>query len=176
VSRARLALALTVAALAACARSSGEVEGYELNDAGAQAVVALSACGLDIPDFGTGTTWTDLYRDIFGPTGKPGSCSLESNCHGANAAKDPKAGANDPAGIKCFDQKSCRQSFFTAGLLNSSSAKNPDNAPLFGVLRLCQPNGSAVGIMPKDPVASFKADGSNVQRIKAWIRAGAPDN
>src|SRR5262245_12630143 len=71
---------------AACASAHGEVLGGDLvADAGAltPGPPPCNAAELANVDCGTGSKWSELYRDIFGPTNQPGSCSIQSKCHGA---------------------------------------------------------------------------------------------
>ncbi|MBX3207600.1 MAG: hypothetical protein KF764_21300 [Labilithrix sp.] len=163
----------TLAALAACAEAGGELQGGELSDAGAGATVAL------IPDtggpaeaecVGTGTRWSDLYDDIFGPTGRGGSCVFSGNCHGPDGA-----GARTPSGVECFDRKGCRESFFATGLVSESDSSAPASSILLlGTLRVRRGDAIA-GFMPEAP-ADYVFSEACIKRIETWIRDGAKDD
>src|SRR5512140_1093248 len=75
--------ALVVVAVAnplACTDASGTVSGGDLTfAAGAPAVIAAADAG---PGAGTGTKFSDLYRDFFGPGGAA-KCAGNGQCHGA---------------------------------------------------------------------------------------------
>jgi hypothetical protein len=161
-----------LALVAACAEAGGETKGGELTDAGLQA----SANGVFRPpavdggiDCGEGTTWSSLYRDIFGPTGKPGSCSFQSNCHGSPEGDGAIAGS----GIDCFDQNGCRQSMIDAGLLKPRLARDPDSGGLVSILRRRTPDGEVNGLMPKSP-GSYTYPEACLVRIRGWISNNYP--
>jgi hypothetical protein len=159
------------AALIACSQATGEVRGGELTDAGVEAVEqppfdAGATC------FGSGTKWSDLYRDIFGPTGRPGSCSFRSECHGTPEG----TGARSGSGIQCFDEKGCRQSFFDKNIITPQDSAAPEKSGLFvGLLRVRKPDGTITGFMPQQP-ADYVFPDTCVERIKTWIRDGAKDD
>lgn len=165
---------VAVAVASACATAGGDVQGGGLTDAGAAATTPPkfdeTATRPPAPCNGSGTTWTDLYRDIFGPTGGA-SCALRSNCHGPNGS-----GATSNAGIKCFDQKGCRQSLFDKNMVTADDAKAPEKSNLVaGELRQRMPDGTLSGSMPQEPADYIFSD-MCLQRIEQWIRDGAPDN
>ncbi len=172
-----IAVALA-ATFAACAEAGGEISGGNLTDAGLLATdppaftpdtgagTAASEC------VGTGTTWTALYDDIFGPTGRPGSCSFRSSCHGTPDG----AGAKARPGILCADAKGCRQSLFDKGLVTPADVDAPEkSALLLGVLRIRKPDGKVLGGMPEQP-ADYVFPDACVQRIETWLRDGAKDD
>ncbi|MDF2695185.1 MAG: hypothetical protein K0S65_3568 [Labilithrix sp.] len=168
-----LGVVVVLGALAACSEAGGEVRGGGLTDAGVSATTPppappdiLSTCR------GTGTTWSDLYNDVFGPTGEPGSCSFRGNCHGSADA----AGARSGAGIECFDRAGCRQSFLDKNLVSPDDAAAPEESGLLlGLLRYRRADGSTVGFMPQEP-ANFYFPDSCLERIKTWIAGGAKDD
>ena len=166
-----------LAALAACAEAGGETKGGALTDAGLAATNPprytpdTSAAPADGACSGTGTKWSDLYNDIFGPTGRPGSCAFAASCHGTPDG----AGAKIGGGVQCFDEKGCRQSFFDKGLVDASDSAAPEKAALFGVLRIRTPEGSPAGTMPEIP-ADYVFSDTCVERMKTWIRDGAKDD
>jgi hypothetical protein len=167
----RTSLAMTVLALAtsyvACAEASGEIRG------GGQEIDTTPAVyeGCDLTetiDAGTGTRWSDLYRDLFGPT-SAAKCANPS-CHGSQ----------DGAGFKsssfaCFGEKECRQGAFDYGLVNESDRDEPEKSALIGIIRHCSEDGKTRGTMPQQP-RSYYFSRASLARIQEWIRAGAPDN
>jgi hypothetical protein len=165
-----------IALVVACAEAGGEVKGGELTDAGLAATnpppftppteMEPAVCR------GTGTRWSDLYNDIFGPTGEPGSCSYRSNCHGS----PDSAGARSPAGIQCYDMKGCRQSFFDRNLVAQKDSAAPEKSGLLlGLLRHRKADGTVIGFMPQSPAGYLFSDVC-VDRIKTWIRDGLKDD
>jgi hypothetical protein len=168
----------TLAALAACAEAGGKVEGGDLTEPGALAntrpVFVPPDTGAPPPppeDVGSGTKWSDLYRDIFGPTGRPGSCSFAGNCHGTPEG----AGAKSGSGIHCYDQKTCRESLLAQFLVEQKDVAAPDGSNLFGVLRFARANDEVVGIMPKEP-SSFRFPLKSIARIRTWMADGFKDD
>lgn len=159
-----------VALAAACAKASGEVQGGDLTDAGLQAVTPgeLTATYDAGTYCGEGTTWSSLYRDIFGPTDRPGSCSFASYCHG-----DPDGtGAKK---FKCFDMVGCREGMIEAELVDVSNASNPYEAGLFGIIRHRDPNDGQVHTapMPREP-GDYVFPDACIERMKGWIESGIP--
>lgn len=167
-----------LAAVAACAEAGGDVRGGELTSAGAAATTPPaftpdSGAADPGPDCTTmAATWTGIYTELFGPTDRPGSCTFRSNCHGAPES----AGATTGAGIECFDQKGCRQSFFDKGVIKPEDSAAPENSALFvGLLRVRKPDGSTIGFMPQVP-AEYVFSDTCVERIQTWLRNGALDD
>ncbi len=163
--------------LASCAEAGGELRGGELTDAG-QAATNPPAFTPDTgaadpgPDcVSMGTTWTAIYTELFGPTGRPGSCTYRGNCHGPG-----EVGTKTASGLKCFDQQGCRQSLFDTGVLEPKDSAAPENSRLFvGLLRIRKPDGSTVGFMPQIP-ADYVLPQTCVERVQTWIRNGAQDD
>jgi hypothetical protein len=158
---------------AACAEAGGDVKGGDITEAGVQATTPgdFDAGAKLVPAecVGEGTTWTALYRDIFA-TGKPGSCTYESNCHGTPEGEGAQAGA----GIKCFDQAGCRQSMIDQNMATPGNQAAPDGANLFTTMRNINPkSGKLRGRMPKDPAGYIFSD-TCMQRIRTWIANGVP--
>lgn len=121
-------------------------------------------------DVGSGTKWSDLYRDIFGPTGRPGSCVFSAGCHASETAAGVVGG-----GIRCFDQKGCREGFLAASLVKQENVANPDTAALFSVVRHRKANGDESGFMPKEP-EDFYFPAKSIERMKTWIKDGFKDD
>ena len=198
-SGSRLLLLVLVAglggAVSGACHLSGSVTGEDLTDAGVRSVTALAPPCAPILDplptpndvaagFDGGSKWSDLYHDYFGPTGKPGSCSYRSSCHGPDAVSNSASGANNKAGIRCFDdagvlpdggrdpildREACRQSFIN---------KNVSGAD---VLRKCVPpttdggDSRALGIMPQEPSNATFSDLA-LRRFQDWVDQKYPDN
>jgi hypothetical protein len=167
-------LLVAVLGAAACATASGEVSGGDpktepVVDAGGAPVDAgPTTFPEDLVDAGSGTTWTALYRDLFGPTGVT-SCAGNGTCHGGA----DQAGAKS-AGFLCADQKGCRQSLVDVGQVRTRDTTAPDKSLLVLTLRHRADSGNIVGIMPKTPPFVFPR--SAMDRVKTWIAAGFPDD
>jgi hypothetical protein len=159
-----------VVAGAACSDAGGQLKGGTLTDGGVAATTPPSFT--EGPCIGTGSHWSDLYRDIFGPTGRAGSCSFRSNCHGSADA----AGSTSGSGIQCFDEKGCRQSFLDKGLVSTFDAEAPENSALIlSILRRRKADGTVSGFMPESP-SDYLFSAVCLDRMKAWIRDGAKDD
>ncbi|HVH46865.1 MAG TPA: hypothetical protein VM925_31195 [Labilithrix sp.] len=170
VRSARAVIGAVIVALVACSEAGGDVKGGGLTDSGLEATSPPPPA--EAPCVGSGTKWSDLYRDIFGPTGRPGSCSFRSNCHGTPDG----AGARSGAGIECFDEKACRQSLFDKNIVSPSDSAAPDSSGLFvGLLRIRRPDGTVSGFMPQAP-ADYIFPSACLERMKTWIRDGAKDD
>ncbi|AKU95388.1 hypothetical protein AKJ09_02052 [Labilithrix luteola] len=122
-------------------------------------------------DAGSGTTWTDLYRDFFGPTGAA-SCSSSGTCHGDPAA----AGTTKSAGYLCADKDGCRQSMLsdTTALIQTRDFSAPEGSTLVRILWQRKTNGTLTGSMPKTPRYVFSR--ASLERIQTWIGNGAPND
>lgn len=122
-------------------------------------------------DAGTGATFTDLYRDLFGPTGKA-SCAGDGLCHGA----PEKAGAKGSSGFVCSDATTCWTTLTTGGsaLVTASDASSPTTSALYLTLRHRRDDGSIVGNMPKRPLYVFSS--ASMDRVTTWIRNGAKND
>jgi hypothetical protein len=119
---------------------------------------------------GTGTTWPDLYRDYFGPAGRA-NCNGDGKCHGGAT----ESGAKRSEFICGTDADSCYAGITNppAGLLIPGDAKqmaDPTTAGLWLVLR----KRCIGGNMPKRSTFAFAT--ADLDRLKAWIAAGATKN
>lgn len=114
-------------------------------------------------DAGSGTTFTDLYRDFFGPQA-PASCSGPglTACHGA---KDHSGGN---IFVCAADKAECRTGI--AGLAAGATFKD---SLLFDILRKNPAFGS--NRMPKAP-KTYTFEQPAIDRIGAWVAAGAKDD
>lgn len=165
------------AALAACADASGEVRGGDPRFDAAppgpapeeDAAADAGPFPEDLLDAGTGATWTDLYRDLFGPTGGA-SCAGDGLCHGSA----DQAGAV-ASGFVCDSQAGCRASMLgNSGLVKSADFTAPQQSFLATIVRRRRSDGSLLGSMPKRPAYVFSR--ASMERIQTWIQNGAPDD
>lgn len=122
-------------------------------------------------DGGAGATWTDLYRDLFGPAA-PASCAGSGACHGALE----QSGAQASRGYVCATKESCRSSMLSSGtgLIQPGDFAAPEKSKLVTALRRESASGGVVGTMPKRSTYVFSRQ--SIARIEAWIRNGAPND
>ncbi len=157
----RRALGLSAAFLALTACSSSPTADDAPVDGGSAAVSAYCA---DAGDRGDGSTFADLYRDFFGPTGGA-SCSAQSICH-----VDGGTGAQTSGGYICApDQQAC-WSAMTSTIVPRGGSATPEETPLYKVLRKAPPTPGS-GPMPRNSSFAFCPD--DLKRIADWIAAGA---
>jgi hypothetical protein len=160
-----LLIVLVVAAsFAACAEASGEIRGHD-QEIDTSPAPYLGCDPTEQIDAGTGTAWSDLYRDLFSPNGAAG-CGNPA-CHGGAQG----AGAEL---FKCFDEIACRDFVRPTQLRLPSDADDPENSAFVTILRHCDDDRNRIGRMPKQP-ASYFFSRKSIARVKAWIAAGAPD-
>jgi hypothetical protein len=152
----------------ACSAPPNEEGGDARFDA-APPTTGSNACSGDAnEDAGSGTTWGDLYRDFFGPTGKA-SCAGNGACHGDTS----QAGYNG-SGYQCPGTAAECYAGITAttpGLVTPGPVGDPTTTGLYLILRKC----SGGGLMPKAP-ATVEFTAADMARIAAWIQAGAPND
>ncbi len=157
-----------VAALvaAACSDATGTVSGGQSR---------LPLSGACTPGFTTGlggTTWTDLYRDILGPSGKASCAGTPGNCHG-----DMSSAGYSLSNYVCplGDSKACYSSLTSSSSNGLLIPGKPFEATgLYLALRK-EVDGGFSGTMPKQPSnVCFTPD--DLQRIGMWYAAGSPDN
>jgi hypothetical protein len=154
--RASFFVVVAIATMWACAEAGGEVKGGDLTALGSNATKEgqFTAPLPVIPNVGSGATWTDLYRDVFGPTGTP-SCVSQGSCHGSGGF-----GSNVSSGPDCYDSReagadeaACEVEFVAKW------------APIAIALR--RQNGATIkGTMPQQPVGVFSAP--TLDRIRTW--------
>lgn len=125
----------------------------------------------ELVDAGSGTAWTDLYRDLFGPTGGA-SCAGTGMCHGSAG----ESGALGSQGYVCASREGCRESMLSAETLivQASDSNAPERSSLVATLRRRSGTGTIVGTMPKRSQYVFSRQ--SIARIETWIRNGAPDD
>jgi len=161
----------------ACATATGSVTGGEpIFDASPPVATAEpdgggSNCIIG-DDAGSGTTWTDLYRDFFGPKAAA-SCAGDGACHGdAN-----QQGSKSSDGFVCgADKAACRQTMLDTKLVNvPSDQASPENSGLVVEIRKVKADGKLDGLMPLRP-ACVAFEPAAVDRITTWIKNGAPDD
>lgn len=113
------------------------------------------------------STWSSLYADYFGPTGKA-SCAGDGQCHGG--ADQPGAKAT---GYVCAPNASACYETVTKSriVVAGDTTTPPEQSLLHVVLRKCD----GTGIMPKRP-ASVVFSPSDMERIHNWLRKGAPND
>ncbi len=153
---------LAGAIVGGCSAPPGE-DGGEARFAVAANVCAPSG------DAGSGTTWSDLHRDYFGPTGKA-SCAGTGQCHGDGAQPGAQASGYvcGPTAAACYAGITSQ----SANLLTvGDTTDDPTTTLLYATLRKC----SGGGTMPLSP-ANLQFTSADMARIAAWIKSGAPDN
>jgi len=159
-----LASAMTVSIIG-CSATGGTTGGDLRFDPTEQPLDASS----EEEDAGSGTGFSDLYRDFFGPTGRA-SCAGNGQCHGSAS----ELGASSSAFI-CSDQATCYSTMTgAANLAKPSDASDPTKSVLLGVLRHRDASNDIVGFMPKSPAYVFSS--TSIARISTWIAAGVPND
>lgn len=156
--------------LAACAESSADVRGGELKfDPTPPVADEPNACPVkDEADAGSGAKWSDLYRDLFGPTGAA-KCA-DPSCHGTAGTTASRVG------ILCADQAGCRESLLDKGWIQDpGDFTAPESSGFYTVLRRCDANNETVGTMPLRP-ASYHFSPASLARVATWLRNGAPND
>jgi hypothetical protein len=129
-----------------------------------------SGCGDPNADAGSGTAWSDLYRDYFGPTGVASCAGTVGACHGETTGLGFQSSQYLCAGgvSGCYTGITNK----SAGLVVvGDTTDSPTDSTLYAVLR----KECIGGVMPKQP-ASFFFSPADMKRITAWIGAGAPNN
>jgi hypothetical protein len=162
--------------VAACVNATSDVQGGDklFDTAEPQPDAAAGALSCDIgADAGTGTTWTSLYTDFFGPSGAA-KCSGDGTCHGDKT----QAGAVSSGGYVCGpDKAACRASLLDPGtglVQLPHDQADPSLSGLVQELRRRKPDGTVVGLMPKRPACIFEQ--AAIDRVQTWIKNGAPDD
>lgn len=130
----------------------------------ADAAVPLSVAR----DSGSGATFTDLYRDLLGPSGAA-TCTKAGSCHGGASESGTRA-----SGYICgADKAECRSTLLSSGLLVPGE-KDFTKSKLYAVLRK-DAGGSVRGNMPKSPT-DYVFTAAELDRIGQWVATGAPDD
>lgn len=167
-----------VAAPLACTSASGEVRGGEARFDAAlpePLIATTEPTFADAPD----TSWRGIYRDYFGRRSKA-SCARTGACHGA-----PGQGGARSSNFVCADLDGCYTSLRTGkkpptankprplALVEEVDKEAPQNAELFNVLRLRTAEGLLENKGMPDQPKTFAYSVADVDRMKAWIKAGA---
>lgn len=174
-----IALCALAASAGACATATGDVSGGELRkdfdpNAPPEVFTPPGPTEDSFADAGP-TTWRGLYRDFFGRNAVS-SCAAPGGCHAA--AGQSGAGASS---FICGDVDTCWQTMRTArhprknvALVEDTAIADPASAQLFKVVRFVRPDGALVTneSMPLTP-SDFAFQPAQIERMQAWIRAGA---
>ena len=161
-----LSLVAIAVAVAACAQATGEVRGGETLDTAPPPPPPLICFDEDAG--AGGTRWTDLHRDLFGPTAFS-RCAGRGECHGAPEQRGARS-----SGIVCgADASACRASFIASNWIEPGSA---EDSPILTALRRQNDAGDIeLGVgMPRIPSCAFSV--ASMERIRVWIENGAPDD
>jgi len=160
---------LGLSVLIACSASPNEDGGNARFDASPAATGDGGACDDTTGDAGSGTAWSELYRDYFGPTGKA-SCAGTGQCHGSTSQSGYAA-----SGYVCPGTSTACYTGITSQSANlvtvGDTTDDPTTTVLYSVLRKCSGGGS----MPQQP-ASLMFTSADMARVAAWIKAGAPND
>jgi hypothetical protein len=164
-------LLVGLVALAACTSASGELRGGAPRYDAAKSLLfdaGLIYCFEDADEVEAGaTTWTGIYRDLFGPMTR-GGCAGDGACHGT----DGQAGSKGSFGFVCADKTGCRQKMIATNLLSGDQDGGVTSAAnLIGILRS---DRNPAAIMPKRPTCTFSE--RSIVRIETWVQNGAPDD
>ncbi|CAN5236913.1 hypothetical protein BH09MYX1_BH09MYX1_41050 [soil metagenome] len=160
-----LVTALALAAAAACS-GDGSVKADAStdaisNDASDAALVDAATDAIACTNDGGAATWTQLYSDYFGPSGK-GQCGKASGCH-----------LDATGGGQFWVCGSTKESCFQ-GMRNNVIPCNAVGSRMPDILRKANDPG-APGKMPQDPTTVTYDDG-DVAKISSWINAGAKND
>ena len=172
---------ILVPLISACASASGEVAGGEARfDAASPAPLVVPVTEPTYTDAPDGS-WRGIYRDYFGRSAKA-SCAGSGVCHDA-AGKPGSVSSN----FVCGDLAGCYDSLRkavpsnpddgTRPLVDDASLANPDDAYLFKIIRFRDPDGTPNPNrgMPQVPI-DYYYSADDITRIKAWMKAGAPND
>jgi hypothetical protein len=122
---------------------------------------------IDDDGSGSGTTWSDLYGDLFGSSGRASCAGTGTACHASPTSK-----GSVPTKFVCADETECRESMRgAANMVKDTDVAKPENSLLVAILRKRESDGSVQGTQPKSPLFVFHPD--SIDRIKAWIASGA---
>ena len=147
-----------------CAEASGELRGENLGEEAETSPAPFLGCDLtETIDAGNGTAWTDLYRDLFSPTGAA-ACGNPS-CHGS-----PEGAGQDR--FACFDEAGCKASALDKLVRLPDDIAAPENSGLVNVLKRCDDDRARQGQMPLEP-RNYIFSRKSIARVKAWIADGA---
>jgi hypothetical protein len=123
-----------------------------------------------------GVTWSSLYRDYFGPTGVA-SCEAQGFCHGTTAGTGYSVSGflcpKGDGGVTACWQSITATDAAAADLVPPDAGFDGDNLSLV----LCA-QSNPEGSMPTDgeETCHYYFTATDLQRISAWVAAGALDN
>jgi len=161
--------AATALGVSGCADANGTVSGGDALIDGAPpppAPCILEDAGPEAPP-PTGISWAELYRDLFGTSGKGNCANPALSCHGTAQ----QAGAKASLFICGTSEESCYTGITNKDAELVDPSDDPPSTLLYSILRKRCGGGS----MPDQPrTVSFTP--SEMDRIAAWIRAGSPRN
>ena len=158
-----------------CAYASGEVAGGEpLFDA---ATPLGSDAGVDGP-----ATWTALYKDYFGPTGKANCSSISSSCHGSH---DDTGGGT--SGFVCATSKDscwqsatmgtdCSSAVMPCPIVPTGGTQDPTMTGLYKNLHKTDGTGTMPLFGATTRMKGYVFTPTDLARITQWIKEGAQDN
>lgn len=161
--RSFLAASLCVLATTAC--SDSEPGGTRTADDAGSAAKAdgkVDGATSDVPQPERPATWTELYRDYFGPTA-PSRCAGDGQCHGGSSQSGTQS-----SGFLCETQTGCRQ-----GLIDSQKITPGgrfEDSALYSALRK-----QDSGYMPLRP-DTYVFSPASLALIGSWVAAGAPND
>ena len=169
-------------ALGACTTASGDVTGGAPRpfDAASPDPLVVPITEPTYADAAP-TSWKGIYRDFFGRRAK-GSCAGNGGCHDAAGKPGSKV-----SNFVCGDADGCYTSLRTAkdpdprvsmfALVEDKDLASPDGAYLFSILRYRNAEGTLVANrgMPQVP-ADYAYSAAEIDRMKAWIKAGAKND
>jgi hypothetical protein len=136
----------------------------------ADATDASDAADARVFSLDAGSTWTDLFRDYFGPAGVA-SCAGDGECHGSKTQM-----GYDTSHFLCppGNRVGCWKGMTSwgdggANLIEPDASFDADYLHQI----LCKADGTG-GAMPY--MCSYSFTAVDMARIGAWVGSGAPDN
>ena len=183
-----LAASTLVFALASCSGATGTTNpdpAVLIFDASPVVMPQTDACATA---GGSGSTWTALYRDYFGPSGAASCATNGGDCHGSATQTGAKqsgyvCGASQDECFKGMTVGSDPADFPplvpAGGTPQDGGAQTPMQTALYTAMRLqvanaTDPMCTALTCMPK--LSCFEFTAADVARIEGWIIAGAQNN
>ena len=173
-----LVVALGVTVPLACTGATGEVRGGDARFDAASPEPLVASTEPTFAD-AADTSWRGIYRDFFGRRSKA-SCARTGACHST-----PGQGGSRGSNFVCANLDDCYQSLRTGkkapsandprplALVEDVDKTAPENAYLFSVLRLQTAEGIVENKGMPDQPKTFAYTVKDVDRMKAWIKAGA---
>jgi len=158
------AFAAVVLAVGACSSAPADVQGGDQRFDTTPPIRPATHCA-----DGTGTTWSDLYRDCFGPG--YADCGGTGGCH--RSSQDT---GTSFSGFLCGASKeSCYEGMVGIdSLVTPNGTQQPEKTRLYAALRKAPPLTSPERAMPNNTGFAFTAD--DLARINAWIKNGAKND